>query len=73
VTTGGFTDTGTFTGTDITGTCAYTGRTDASFTGITGCTGTPADGAAISGSSTQSAQAGGKADNKTSTADGNQN
>ena len=49
--TADFASTGGFTGTGISGTCSYTGAAGNSFTGITGCTGTPSDGTAISGSS----------------------
>jgi hypothetical protein len=72
-TTGGFTDSGNFTGDGITGTCAYTGRTATSFTGISGCSGTPDDGAQIksdASSSKQSQGANGKADGQSNTAEG---
>ncbi|HTZ05978.1 MAG TPA: carbohydrate-binding protein, partial [Gaiellaceae bacterium] len=45
--TAGFDSTGTFTVAGATGTCTYTGTTATSFTGITGCTGTPADKAKV--------------------------
>ena len=73
-TTGGFkTDGGTFTVDGGTGTCAYTGVTATSFTGVSGCTGAVSDGAQVSGSSRQSAGAAGQADNQSKTSDGNQN
>ena len=74
VTTGGFTTSGgTFTVDGGTGSCAYTGVTEDTFTGVTGCSGTVADGAVVAGSSKQSQAAGGKADNQSKTSDGNQN
>jgi len=42
-----FKSSGTFTVDGGTGTCAYTGTTNTSFTGVTGCSGLPADGAAV--------------------------
>ena len=47
ISTASFDTTGAFTGEGIDGTCSYTGKTVTSFTGITGCTGSPDDGAAI--------------------------
>ena len=72
--TAGFADSGTLTIADpgVTGTCSYTGRTETTFTGITGCSGTPADGAAVTGASKQTVAADGKADNQSKTSDGNQ-
>ena len=47
-TTTPFLDKGKFTIAGITGTCSYSGTSDRTkFTGVSGCTGTPADGAAI--------------------------
>ena len=47
-TTTPFLSSGKFTIAGITGTCSFTGTTDRTkFTGVSGCTGTPADGAAI--------------------------
>ena len=45
----GFADSGSFTVAGVTGTCSYTGRDKVNnlFTGVTGCTGTPKDGAAV--------------------------
>ncbi|HEY3921306.1 MAG TPA: carbohydrate-binding protein, partial [Gaiellaceae bacterium] len=43
----GFPTTGAFTVAGIAGTCQYTGTTLTSFTGITNCGGTPADGALV--------------------------
>ncbi|MGH2998744.1 MAG: beta strand repeat-containing protein, partial [Gaiellaceae bacterium] len=42
-----FSTTGIFTVTGVTGTCAYTGKDSTHLTGITGCTGTPANGATV--------------------------
>src|SRR5216683_6008379 len=42
-----FKSSGKFTVDGGTGTCAYTGTTNTSFTGVTGCSGLPADGAAV--------------------------
>src|SRR5712691_8050403 len=43
----GFSSSGSITVDGVTGTCPYTGTTNTSFTGITVCTGTPADGASV--------------------------
>ncbi len=43
----GFDDTGKFSVDGATGTCSYGSKTDTSFTTITTCTGTPANGAAV--------------------------
>ena len=72
-TTGGFIDAGSFTVDGGTGTCNYTGRSSTSFTGVTGCSGSVNDGAAVTGSSQQTQAAGGKADNQSKTSDGDQN
>ncbi|MFN2609691.1 MAG: hypothetical protein ABR507_02275, partial [Actinomycetota bacterium] len=42
-----FASSGKFKADGIDGTCLYSGKTATSFTGITGCTGTPDDGAAV--------------------------
>ena len=42
-----FPTSGSFTVKGIGGTCNYTGKSGNQFTGVTGCTGTPADGAAV--------------------------
>ena len=47
--TGSFTTTGSFTVAGVSGTCNYTGKTATSFTGVTGCNGTPANGALVTG------------------------
>ena len=47
--TGNFTATGTFTVAGVIGTCNYTAKTATSFTGVTGCNGTPANGALVTG------------------------
>ena len=70
--TAGFVDAGTIT-VDGIGDCTYTSRTDTEFTGIAGCTGTVADKAHVTGKSKQQAGANGQADDKSKTADGNQN
>ena len=78
LTTGGFADSGTFKvvvgGSEQT--CAYTGRTENTFTGVTGCSGIIDDGAAVTGSSkqTQANEAAGNPGNgKSKTANGDQN
>ncbi|MES1247222.1 MAG: hypothetical protein ABUS54_06080, partial [Actinomycetota bacterium] len=48
VSTADFASTGQFTIAGVTGTCTYTGTDATHFTGVTGCTGTPTDGAKIS-------------------------
>ncbi len=70
--TGGFAASGSFTGDGISGTCAYASITSTTFTGITVCTGTPADGTTIKGTSAQASGAAGKADDKSKTSDGSQ-
>ena len=47
ISTANFDTTGAFTGEGIDGTCSYTNKTTTSFSGVTGCTGSPDDGAAI--------------------------
>ena len=47
--TGNFAATGTFTVAGVSGTCTYTGKTATSFTGVTGCSGTPLNGATVTG------------------------
>jgi len=51
VTTGGFADTGTIKIDGANGTCTYGGRTETTFTKVTGCSGDFADGANVKGSS----------------------
>ena len=57
--TAGFDSTGTFTVAGATGTCTYTGMTATTFTGITGCTGTPADKAKVEVDITQNGNSAG--------------
>src|SRR5205085_5739444 len=52
--------------------CSYTSMTDTTFSGITGCTGTPDDNANVTGTSQQQANAGTTGDDKSKTADGDQ-
>ena len=73
-TTGGFANSGSFTVEGIAATCAYAGRTDTTFTGISGCSGSVADGAYVRGTSQQQATpASSQANNQSKTSDGNQN
>jgi hypothetical protein len=64
---------GKFTGVGITGTCSYSGMNSTTFHNVKDCSGTPADGAALTGITQQSTAADGKADDKSKTSDGNQN
>ena len=73
-TTGGFANSGVFTVEGVGGNCLYSGRTDTTFTGISGCSGSVADGAYVRGTSQQQATpAAAQANNQSKTSDGNQN
>ncbi|HEX5588659.1 MAG TPA: hypothetical protein VFX65_00020, partial [Candidatus Limnocylindrales bacterium] len=70
--TASFAVTGTFTGDGITGTCSYSGMDSDTIHNVTGCSGSLAVGAKITGTSVQEAEADGKADNQSKTAEGSQ-